>query len=117
MLLLFGQGYTDVIIGEKPTHNTVIEAVFQFGLVGVGLIAAWFVFYVQTLLDGTKVQRGQIAQLAMLLLGTFGPWMALDYVFFDEFFLLPIYACMAVRYLSRPQVAESPLIDEKSVVL
>lgn len=117
MLLLFGQGYTDVIIGEKPTHNTVIEAVFQFGLVGVGLIAAWFVFYVQTLLDGTKVQRGQIAQLALLLLGTFGPWMALDYVFFDEFFLLPIYACMAVRYLSRPQVAESPLIDEKSVVL
>ena len=98
-LLLFGQGYTDVIIGEKPTHNTLLNGVYQFGLIGFALLTAWMVFFVQALLDGAKVQRHQTAWLALLLIGVFGPWMALDYVFFDEFFLFPIYVCMAVRFL------------------
>ncbi len=110
-LLLFGQGYSDVILGERPTHNTLLEAVFQFGLIGFSMMAAWMVFNVRTLLDGAKVQRNQMTQLAVLLIGTFGPWMALDYVFFDEFFLMPIYICMAVRFLYSQQQTESPLIN------
>lgn len=112
LLMLFGQGYTDVIIGEKPTHNTLLQAVFQFGLMGIALLTTWMTFNLRTLLDGAKVRRHQTAQLAVLLLGTFGPWMALDYVFFDEFFLLPIFACAAVRFLYQQQEAESPLINE-----
>lgn len=109
-LLLFGQGYSDVIIGEKPTHNTLLEAVFQLGAVGFLLITAWIVFFVQNLLDGAKLKWRQMTQLAVLLVGTFGPWMALDYLFFDEFFLLPIYVCMAVRHLHYRQETEHPML-------
>lgn len=109
-LLLFGQGYSDKIIGEKPPHNTLLEGVFELGLVGFILIALWMIFFVQTMLDGAKIQWRQMTRLVVLLLGAFGPWMALDYLFFDEFFLLPIYVCMAVRFLHRRQENEDTLI-------
>lgn len=111
-LLLFGQGYSDVILGEKPTHNTLLEGVFQFGLIGFVLMAAWMIFFVRTLLDGAKVQRHQLVRLVLLLIGVFGPWMALDYVFFDEFFLFPIYVCMAVRFLYGQQTQENTMLYE-----
>lgn len=111
-LLLFGHGYSDAIIGEKPTHNTLLEGVFQFGVIGFGLMAAWMFFFVRTLLDGARVQRHQLVRLVLLLVGVFGPWMALDYVFFDEFFLFPIYVCMAVRFLYGQQKEENAMLYE-----
>lgn len=110
-LLLFGQGYTDVILGEKPTHNTLLECVFQLGLIGFVLLVLWIVYYLQTLLDGSKMRRHQLACLAILVIGVFGPWMALDYLFFDEFFLLPIYLCVAVRFLSNQEAEDSLLYE------
>ena len=110
-LLLFGQGYSDIILGEKPTHNTLLETVFQLGVIGFVLMTAWIVFFVQTLLDGARLQRRQTTWLILLLIGTFGPWMALDYLFFDEFFLLPIFVCMAVRFLHRKQESEDTLLS------
>ncbi len=109
-LLLFGQGYTDVILGEKPTHNTLLEGIFQLGLIGFMLMATWMVYYMRTLLDRATIRRHQVAQLFILLIGTFGSWMALDFLFFDEFFLLPIYLCMAVRFLHRRRETESSLL-------
>ena len=98
-LLLFGQGCSDVIIGEKPTHNTLLESVFQLGVIGSVLMTLWMVHFVMTLLDGAKITWRQSVKLVVLLIGAFGPWMALDYLFFDEFFLLPIFVCAAVRFL------------------
>ncbi len=111
-LLLFGQGYTDVIFGEKPTHNTLLQGVFQFGIIGFVLITAWMVCFVMTLLGKANVHRHQLTHLVILLIGVFGPWMALDYVFFDEFFLFPVYVCMAVRFLHQQYAAESALLYE-----
>ncbi len=113
LLLLFGAGYTDITIGGEASHNTLIQGVFQFGLVGCVLIAAWIIFFVRTLLDGARLRWNQVPRLFILLCGTFGPWLALDYLFFDEFFLLPIFVCAAVRFLSKQNAADSPLIDEK----
>ena len=69
-------------------------------------------FFVRTLLDGARVQRHQLVRLVLLLIGVFGPWMALDYVFFDEFFLFPIYVCMAVRFLYGQQKEENAMLYE-----
>lgn len=109
-MLLFGQGYTDVFLGDKATHNTLLQSVYQFGLIGLALMVLWIVYYVRTLLDGARVGRNQMVRLAMLLIGMFGPWMALDYLFFDEFFLLPIFACMAVRFLHRQRETEGSML-------
>lgn len=109
-LLLFGQGCTGVLLGEKATHNTLLQGVFQLGLIGCVLMGLWAVYYVRTLLDGATVRRNQIARLAIVLIGVFGPWMALDFLFFDELFLLPIYVCVAVRFLHQQQEEENSLL-------
>ena len=74
------------------------------------LMGLWAVYYVRTLLDGANVRRNQIARLAIVLIGVFGPWMALDFLFFDELFLLPIYVCVAVRFLHQQQEEENTLL-------
>lgn len=113
LLLLFGSGYTDITDGGVASHNTLIQSVFQFGLVGCGLMLWWLVCFVRTLLDGARLRWDQVPQVFIVLCGTMGPWLALDYVFFDEFFLLPIYVCMAVRFLSKQNMAESLWLMEK----
>ena len=109
-VLLFGQGCTDgLLLGEKATHNTLLQGIFQLGLIGVILMGLWAIYYVSTLLDGATVRRAQVARLVIVLIGVFGPWMALDFLFFDELFLLPIYLCMSVRFLHRQQETELSL--------
>ncbi len=110
-LLLFGQGCTNMLLGDKATHNTLLQCFYQLGLIGCAILILWLVYFYQTLLRGTRLQRHQAVRLAIVLIGTFGPWVALDYLFFDEFFLLPIYVCIAVRFLHQQQETEKPLLN------
>ncbi len=113
LLLLFGKGYTDVTVGDRVSHNTAIQCVFQFGLVGLVLFLGWMVCFMRTLLGDAKLRWSNVTQLAILVIGAFGPWAALDYLFFDELFLLPIYVCAAVRFLADQNGLESRLLEEK----
>lgn len=109
LLLLFGKGYTDVLVGGRAAHNTIIQSIFQFGLVGCAFALAWVVFFVRVLLDDAKVRWNTVTQVAILFIGVFGPWMALDYLFFDELFILPVYVCVALRFLSEQSEIRSAL--------
>ena len=40
------------------------------------------------------------AAKALMLVGTFLPWLGLDYLFFDEFFLLPVFVGWGIGCLS-----------------
>jgi len=113
LLLLFGQGYTDVTVGGEAAHNTLIQSIFQFGLVGCILMGAWAICFMKTLLGGARIGWDQAPRLFILLCGCLGPWMALDYLFFDELFLLPVYLCVGIRFLSQHNAAGSPLIMRK----
>ncbi|MBE6807065.1 MAG: O-antigen ligase family protein [Ruminococcaceae bacterium] len=110
MMLLFGNGYTDVTVGGRAAHNTLIQLLYQFGVVGYIFLIGWFVCFIRTLLNGMRIHRARLTQLAILFIGAFGPWMALDYLFFDEFFLFPIYLCAAIRFMAEQDQAESPLL-------
>ena len=101
LLLLFGKGFTSVLIFDKASHNTIIQVIYQFGLIGSGFLIAWIVCSVRILLGKTKVYWSDLAQIFILLLGTFGPWMALDLLFFDEFFLMPVYVCVAIKFIEK----------------
>ncbi len=117
LLLVFGQGYSDVMVNGRPPHNTIIQGVFQFGLLGGLIMLAWLIFFVRTMIGESRISWNHASQLAIVMIGAFGPWMALDYLFFDEFFLMPIYVCAAIRFLHRQQQEASPLINEQSVVM
>lgn len=114
-LLLFGNGYSDTLVDGRAAHNTLIQAVFLFGIVGCAVLTAWIVFFVRNMLgDGPRVRRLDWAQGTILFLGCLGPWMALDYLFFDEFFLIPLYLCVAIRFLTRsPDALPQPVTAEE----
>ena len=111
-LTLFGSGYSRVLVNDRAAHNTLIQAVFQFGLVGSICMAAWYVCLTRTLLTGSYRRRPDLAQTVILCIGCFGPWMGLDYLFCDETFLVPIYMCIAIRFLKQPP---TPILAESSV--
>lgn len=115
LLLWFGKGFTSVTVGDRGSHNTIIQCVFQFGLVGCILFAGWMVCFVRVLLDKVTIRWSNATQIAILLIGAFGPWMALELLFSDELFLLPIYVCAAIRFLVERNQSTNPLIEEKSV--
>lgn len=108
LLLLFGEGYSNVVIGTKSSHNTVIQMVFQFGLIGSVLLIAWM----------AKTQRGAFSRplslkrkygiALLLLIGCVIPWFSLDILFFDEFFLLPVYAAVGIEQSA--ETAPSPVL-------
>lgn len=91
-LLLLGQGFSNVNLGGRASHNALIQGVYQFGLPGLGLLAAWFGCLLRRKRPGTNR-----AAVLLLCVGVMLPWMGLDMLFFDELFLLPLYAAVAVR--------------------
>jgi len=100
MLLLFGNGYDAMLIGERASHNTVIQSVFQFGLIGSVFLTVWLVCFARNFLRNISLKWSDMISAIIILIGAIGPWMAIDALFFDEFFLMPIFACFGIRFLS-----------------
>lgn len=95
-IALLGEGFTNVTLGilhGKASHNTLIQCMFQFGLIGTSLMIAWFICLFKSTLHHIPGKLNRMA-FALMLLGIFLPWLGLDYLFFDEFFLIP---CLAVK--------------------
>ncbi len=101
LLFLFGSGYTDITVNGRASHNTIIQIIYQFGVVGGVILLAWFACYIRALLGDTRIRWDTLAQIFILAVGAFGPWMALDLVFFDEFFLIPVFVCVAMRFVTK----------------
>lgn len=97
-LTLLGQGYTSVTLHGWASHNTIIQSVFQFGLLGVPLLTAWVVLTLKDAQRKLGDSRPKWTYTLLMLVGVVMPWFALDILFFDEFFLLPIYVVLGSNY-------------------
>jgi len=106
-LLLFGMGYTNIMINDRGSHNTLLQMVYQMGIIGSVILFAWIICYVRTLMAEAKPRWGSLVHVCIILIGSIGPWMALDFLFFDEFFLIPIFVCFALRFLSESKDIQS----------
>lgn len=91
-LLLFGEGYTPVTLGGRASHNTLIQLFFQFGLLGSAPMTYWVFMLQHRLSKGLPARKRAALPGMMLLLGVVLPWLSLDILFFDDFFLLLVYA-------------------------
>lgn len=98
LLALFGEGFSSVIIGKKASHNTVIQGVFQFGLIGFPFLITWILITIKNLIVQAVHSKLHFLYILLMCVGIVLPWMALDILFFDELFLLPIYGALAVVY-------------------
>lgn len=97
-LLLFGKGFTNVKLDGRGSHNTLLQLIYQFGLVGSWLLLLWQLALCRRFWGGEKLRCGN-GSFSAILIGVFLPWMAIDILFFDEFFLMPAYAMAARRWM------------------
>ena len=109
-LLLFGQGITKSSIGSRASHSTLIQIIYQLGLIGGSMLLIWGVNYFKLLL-AKKPRRKVFLALIMLMIGIFLPWLSIDMLLFDEFFLLPVYFSLAVNMQDRHPAPEALLSD------
>lgn len=100
-LTLLGQGFTDVVLDGWASHNTLIQGVYQFGLIGFPILIAWMFFMLKKSLPVTENIRLHKGGIVLFCIGVALPWMALDILFFDEFFLLPAYALVGAVWASK----------------
>ena len=106
ILLVFGEGCTDILINGRASHNTVLQIVYQVGLIGAVLLLIWGVLWFKLMLKSVRINTAIFLQVCILLMGAIGPWIALDMLFFYEFYLLPFYVCWGVQYLARFKPSE-----------
>ena len=99
LVLLFGKGYTNNLINGRGSHNVLIQSVYQFGLVGSAMLLVWLFQYMKNVLRGMRFKTGHTVQLLILLGGAIGPWLALDLLMFDEFFIIPYFVFLGMTYL------------------
>ncbi len=97
--LFFGKGLSKVLVSDTAAHNTVIQMVYQLGLTGCVIFAYWLRSTIKIALGGVRLSRKNCLLFIILAIGVLMPWMALDLMFFDEFFLMIFYLCTAVHWL------------------
>jgi O-antigen ligase len=89
------------------SHNTIIQAVFQFGFIGAPVLAYWVVcFYRSSARPEVKTKEYDLHRL-IVFVGFFAPWLAIDMLFFDEFFLFQWYMIVALT-----QFSEQPEMED-----
>lgn len=98
-LFFFGKGLSEVLIDGKAAHNTIIQGIYQCGFFGGILLLIWMFNFWHMLLSAIRIKWGHLVQIGVLLIGALGPWMGLDLLFFDEFFLIPAYVCVGILFL------------------
>ncbi len=99
ILTLFGEGYSNVNLGGRSSHNTIIQGIYQFGVLGFPLLLTWVGLTTKNVLS-EAINKVQWKMVILLYSGVVLPWLGLDILFFDEFFLLPFYAAVGVVYAS-----------------
>ena len=113
ILLLFGKGFSKIIITTKTSHNTLIQLVFQFGLIGFIVFVGWLTCLFRICLKNNKVEWNTFAQACIILLGVIGPWLALDMLFFDEMFLMPMYVCIGLNSIAGKEERGNVIISRR----
>lgn len=109
-VLLVGKGMTEALVNGSADHNSLIQLVFQFGLIGLPLVAAWCLNFGRSAQAEPNAQRRSPLAVLMLIGGCFLPWFAVSILFFDEFFLIQWFFALALTELRRsPQSDGDPL--------
>lgn len=89
-VLLLGNGFTNIKLNDINCHNTLIQCIWQFGIIGAPVLIWWVINFLK---DGMACWNHRKPLLTVLIImgGAFVPWLAIDILWFDDFFLLQAY--------------------------
>lgn len=97
--VLIGNGFTNVKVNGRGSHNTIIQLMWQFGIIGILFLICWEYFQFKDFSKMINLKRLETSNIIILFFGVFFPWFAIDIMFFDEFYLMTIYFMCGIRLL------------------
>ncbi len=115
LLLIFGKGFSDDLINGRASHNILIQSVYQFGIIGTVVLGEWAWVYIESMLKSIRIYLRDVVQGFILLGGALGPWLALDTLMFDEFFLLPFFVSFGITYITNKNNDDLQVVDDIGV--
>lgn len=92
---LLGKGITNIKVNARASHSTIIQIFYQLGLLGSPVLIYWIICYFRRS-EQRGIRRLGLGEL-MVVTGAFMPWLAIDAMLFDEFFLFPWYVIVAIK--------------------
>lgn len=95
-LFLLGHGFTNVKLNGRASHSTIIQALYQFGIFGSAVLAAWVVGYYKQILALRPKKTLRVGYALVLCIGALASWLVIDMIFRDEFFLIPLYVFFGI---------------------
>ena len=102
--LLFGQGYTSVFNGvHKGSHNTLIQLIYQVGLIGLVPVVGWFGVF-----RSPSRKKRPLVLIGGWAIACFAMWIGLDMLFFDDLFINILLFVAGIRYVSDPLDTSAP---------
>ncbi len=101
-MFFLGKGFTSTLIAELSSHNTLIQILYQLGVLGTMVLGYWIVCFYRRVYRVERRRRMFDLKILIVPVGCFFPWMAIDVLFFDEFFLLQWYVLLALNRQSGP---------------
>lgn len=97
--LFLGVGITDVFVNSRASHNTFLQIIWQIGLCGILLLVLW----IRITFSPIKLRIMEISERSLFIfllpVAYMLPWIALDYLFFDEFFYYMLFTILGMKYL------------------
>lgn len=111
--LLLGSGFVNILVKGRASHNTLIQIVFQFGLVGAPFLLLWMWRFYTGIFQTDREGTVWPLEALMLACGVFLPWLALDILFFDEFFLFQWFVWLGIGECLTGKGQEPMRITEK----
>ena len=102
-VLLMGKGFTNVKINARASHSTLIQLIFQFGCLGAPILAGWCYSFFREHTYMCRWSQVEKMKVIMLVIGIFVPWLAIDGLFFDEFFMWQWFFALGVQAMMREE--------------
>ncbi|KQL17972.1 O-antigen ligase family protein [Cytobacillus solani] len=104
--LFFGMGLSPVYVNGYSSHNTIIQMIYQLGILGSILMIGWWRMVYKGLSNKIKLSFVNSMYLLMIGVAYFLPWLSLEMLYFDEFFYITILVFISKNYLSSSQVVK-----------
>ncbi len=102
--LFLGQGYTSVNVVEgRATHNTPIQILYQFGIVGTIFFVIWLFSFRKT---QETYRKTDSLTVMLLIVSCFSMWLGLDMLFADDFFLIIFLFFIGVNDSRKHEIEE-----------
>lgn len=90
---ILGQGFTSVFNSvRKGSHNTIIQLIYQFGLIGICFLFSWVMSFRKS------QEKPKFFVTILLFASCFSMWMGLDTLFFDDFFLIIMLFFLGINH-------------------